>query len=159
MKLKTLFIATIIATILIGFASCNCNKNSEQSSKDESASTQVIDNKDETTFLNTFLGNYLNLSGKQAQELARKHLTEDFYSRYIELCSNKDDVVDLICEVAMDEKVEKVDTIMKGIEDPSSFIVQVEVTGVDGKPFTTQYDMTVVNENGKFKLSDSQIFD
>lgn len=159
MKLKTLFIAIIIATISIGFVSCNGNKNSEQSSKDESASTQVIDNKDETTFLNTFLGNYLKLSGKQAQELARKHLTEDFYSRYIELCSNKDDVVDLICEVAMDEKVEKVDTIMKGIEDPSSFIVQVEVTGVDGKPFTTQYDMTVVNENGKFKLSDSQIFD
>ena len=29
----------------------------------------------------------------------------------------------------------------------------------EGKEFTTQYDMTVVNENGKFKLADSQIYD
>ena len=159
MKLKTLLTAALIAAISIGFASCNGNKNNEQSSKDETPTSQVIDNKDEMTFLHSFLDKYLTLSGKDAQELAKSHLTEDFYSRYIELCSNKDDVVDLICEVAMDEKVEKVETIMKGIEDPSSFIVQVEVTGVDGKPFTTQYDMTVVNENGKFKLSDSQIND
>ena len=158
MKLKTLFSVAIIIAIAIGFASCN-GKKGEQSTKDVTATSQVIDNKDEMTFLHSFLDKYLTLSGKEAQELAKNHLTEDFYSRYIELCSNKDDAVDLICEVAMEEKVEKVDSIMKGIEDPSSFIVQVEVTGVDGKPFTTQYDMTVVNENGKFKLSDSQIFD
>ena len=58
-----------------------------------------------------------------------------------------------------DEKVEKVEKIMKGEEAPNSFIVQVEVKGVDGEPYTMQYDMTVVKENGKFKLSDSQIFD
>ena len=158
MKLKTLLSVAIIAAIAIGLASCN-GKKGEQSTKDETPASQVIDNKDEMTFLHSFLDKYLTLSGKEAQELAKNHRTEDFYSRYIELCSNKDDAVDLICEVAMEEKVEKVDSIMKGIEDPSSFIVQVEVTGVDGKPFTTQYDMTVVNENGKFKLSDSQIFD
>lgn len=159
MKLRTLFCASVVVALAIGFAACNFSKNGDKSSNEENASTQVIDNKDETTFLNTFLDNYLKLSGKQAQELARKHLTEDFYSRYIELENNKDDAVDLICEVAMGEKVEKVDKIMRGMEAPNSFIVQVEAIGIDGELFTTQYDMTVVNENGKFKLSDSQIFD
>jgi len=159
MKMKTLICAAIVAAIAMGVTSCQGNKSSEHQSKAAAAPAAVIDNKDEMTFLSTFLGQYLKLSGKEAQELARKHLTEDFYSSYIELCSNKDDAVDLICEVALDEKVEKVDTIMKGMEDPSSYIVRVEVTGVDGKPFSTQYDMTVVNEGGKFKLSDSQIFD
>lgn len=157
MKLKTLFFTTIIVAIAVGFAACNGNKNSTQTSND--AQSQVVDNKDEVTFLKTFLDKYITLSGKQAQDLAVKHLTEDFYSRYIELCNNKDDKVDLIMELALDEKVEKVDTIMKGIEDSSSFIVQVEVAGPDGETFSSQYDMTVVNENGKFKLSDSQIND
>ena len=157
MKLKTLFFTAIIVAIAIGFAACNGNKNNTQTSYD--ATNQVVDNKDEVTFLKTFLDKYITLSNKQAQDLARQHLTEDFYSRYIELCNNKDDKVDLIMEMALDEKVEKVDTIMKGIEDPSSFIVQVEVAGPDGETFSSQYDMTVVNENGKFKLSDSQIND
>lgn len=157
MKLKTLFFTAIIVAIAIGFAACNGNKNNTQTSND--ATNQVVDNKDEVTFLKTFLDKYITLSNKQAQDLARQHLTEDFYSRYIELCNNKDDKVDLIMEMALDEKVEKVDTIMKGVEDPSSFIVQVEVAGPDGETFSSQYDMTVVNENGKFKLSDSQIND
>ena len=159
MKLKTLLTAALIAAISIGFASCDGNKNNEQSSKEEAPTSQVIDNKDEMTFLHSFLDKYLTLSGKDAQELAKSHLTEDFYSRYIEQCSNKNDAVDLIMELAIDEKVEKIDTIMKGIEDPRSFIVQIEAKGVDGKPFSTQYDMTVVNENGKYKLGDSQIND
>jgi hypothetical protein len=159
MKLKTLLRAAVIAAIAIGITACNGKKDGEQSTKDDAATSQVVDNKDEMTFLQTFLNKYITLNGKEAQELARKHLTEDFYSRYIELCSNKDDMVDLIMEVAIDEKVEKIDTIMKGIEDPSSYIVQVEAKGVDGQPFTTQYDMTVVNEEGKFKIGDSQIND
>ena len=157
MKLKTLFFTAVIVAIAVGFVACNGNKNSTQSIKH--APSQVVDNKDEVTFLKTFLDKYITLSDKQAHELARQYLTEDFYSRYIELCNNKSDAVDLICELAIDEKVEKVDTIMKGIEDPSSFIVQVEVAGPDGETFSSQYDMTVVNENGKFKLSDSQIND
>ena len=159
MRLKTFFSLAIIATIVIAFTACN-NKSGEQSKQEEKAGSEtVVDNKDEATFLRSFLEKYITLSDKQAQDLARKHLTEDFYSRYIEQCSNKDDAVDLIMELAIDEKVEKIDTIMKGIEDPSSFIVQVEATGVDGKPFSTQYDMTVTKEDGKFKLSDSQIND
>jgi len=159
MKLNTLFCVVVIMAISIGLVGCYGGKSGNNSAKTDNASIQVVDDKDEMTFLRTFLDKYLAVSGKQAQELARKHLTEDFYSRYIELCNNKSDAVDLICEVAIDEKVEKVDTIMKGIEDPTSFIVQVEVTGVDGQPFSTQYDMTVVKENNKFKLGDSQIND
>ncbi len=159
MKLKTFSILILIATLTLAITACN-GKSGEKSKQDDKASSEnVIDNKDEVTFLHTFLDNYLKLSGKPAQELARKHLTEDFYSRYIELCSNKEDVVDLICEVAMGEKAKKVEKISKGIEDPSSFIVQMEVIGIDGEPYTMQYDMTVVNENGKFKLGGSQIFD
>ena len=158
MRFKTIFSIAVVTAICIGFVAC-IGKNGNQASSDTKTANKVIDNKDEMTFLHTFLDNYLSLSGKEAQELARKHLTEDFYSQYIENVSNQDDAIDLICEVAIDEKVEKVDTIMKGIEDPSSYIVQVEAKGIDGKPFTTQYDMTVVNQDGKFKLSDSQIND
>lgn len=160
MKLKTLTCLAIIVATAIGFASCNNNKSSEQNAAKQSATQHdIIDSKDEITFLKTFLDKYLTLSGKPARELARQHLSEEFYSRYIEMCNNKSDAVDLICEVAIDEKVERVDTIMKGIEAPDSYIVRVEATGVDGEPFTTQYDMTVSNEGGKFKLSDSQIVD
>ena len=158
MRLKSFFSIAIIAAISIGFVACK-GKNGNQSSGENKTANKVIDNKDEMTFLHTFLDNYLSLSGKEAQELARKHLTQDFYSQYIENVSNQDDAIDLICEVAIVEKVEKVDTIMKGIEDPTSFIVQVEAKGVDGKPFSAQYDMTVINQDGHFKLSDSQIND
>lgn len=160
MKFKTLFIVAVIAVIAIGFSACNGKGNNEQSAKEDTATIQVIDDKDEVTFLRTFLDKYLTLHGKQAQELARKHLTEEFYSDYIENCNNQDNAIDIICEVTLDEKVQRVDTIMKGIEDPTSYVVQVEVKGADGKPFTTQYDMTVVKvEDGTFKLSDSQVND
>ena len=159
MKVKTFLSLAIIAATAIIFTACN-GKSEQQSAQVSSAPSEtIVDNKDETTFLSTFLEKYITLSDKQAQDLARQYLTEDFYSRYIEQCSNKDDAVDLIMELAIDEKAEKIDTIMKGIEDPSSFIVQIEAKGVDGKPFSTQYDMTVVNENGKYKLGDSQIND
>lgn len=159
MRMKSIFLAAAFVAIAIGFAACSMNKSGDASARKDNASSQVIDNKDEMTFLRTFLDKYLSLSGKQAQELAKENLTTEFYSDYIEQCSNKDDAVDLICEVAMGEKVNKVEKIEKGIEEPGSFIVQVEATGLDGEPFSTQYDMTVVNENGKFKLSDSQIND
>jgi predicted GH43/DUF377 family glycosyl hydrolase len=159
MKFKTLFIVAVIAVIAIGFSACNGKGNNEQSAKEDTATIQVIDNKDEVTFLRTFLDKYLTLHGKQAQELARKHLTEEFYSDYIENCNNQDNAIDIICEVTTNEKVEKVDTIMKGIEDPSSFIVQVQAVDAQGKPFSAQYDMTVVNQGGTFKLGDSQVND
>lgn len=158
MRMKSIFLAAAFVAIAIGFAACSMNKSGDASARKDNAS-KVIDNKDEMTFLRTFLDKYLSLSGKQAQELAKENLTTEFYSDYIEQCSNKDDAVDLICEVAMGEKVNKVEKIEKGIEDPGSFIVQVEATGLDGEPFSTQYDMTLVKENGKFKLSDSQIND
>ena len=142
MKVKTFLSLAIIAATAIIFTACN-GKSEQQSAQVSSAPSEtIVDNKDETTFLRTFLEKYITLSDKQAQDLARQYLTEDFYSRY-----------------TIDEKVEKIDTIMKGIEDPRSFIVQIEAKGVDGKPFSTQYDMTVVNENGKYKLGDSQIND
>ena len=75
MKLKTLFSVAIIIAIAIGFASCN-GKKGEQSTKDVTATSQVIDNKDEMTFLHSFLDKYLTLSGKEAQELAKNHLTD-----------------------------------------------------------------------------------
>ena len=53
MKLKTLFFTAIIVAIAIGFAACNGNKNREQTSND--AQSQVVDNKDEVTFLKSFL--------------------------------------------------------------------------------------------------------
>ena len=159
MTLKNISLAVALVAIAIGIAACNMNKRDNALSGTDNASILVVDDKDEMTFLRTFLDKYLALSGKQAQELAKEHLTTEFYSDYIEQCSNKDDAIDLICEVAMGEKVNKVEKIEKGIESPSSFIVKVEATGVDGEPFSTQYDMNVVNENGKFKLSDSQIND
>lgn len=156
--------AVTVAAAAIALVACNGGKENNNGSNQASTSMaasdkQVVDNSDEVTFLKSFLNNYIKLNGKPAQELARKHLTEEFYSRYIELCNNKSDAVDLILEVAIDEKVEKIDTIMKGIEDPSSYIVRVEATGTDGQPFNTQYDMTVVKENGKCKLGGSQIVD
>ena len=160
MRIKIFISIALIAAIAISITSC-ANKNEEkQVSKEQNAETgKIIDNKDEMTFLRTFLDSYIHLTGKEAQALARKHLTQDFYSNYIEHCNNQDNAVDLICELNINEKIEKVDTIMKGIEDPSSFIVQVQAVDDQAKPFTVQYDMTVVNENGFFKLSDSQIFD
>ena len=160
MKLKTLLSAAIITALLIGFVACKSKKGDDQSSKPEPKEVKVIDDKDEITFLQTFLDNYLQLSGKKAQELAKKHLTPEFYSDYIEGCNNQDDAVDLICNnVLIGEKVEKVDRIVKGSEDPSSFIVQVIVKDAQDKEFTQQYDMSVVKEDNKFKLSDSQIND
>jgi ABC-type transporter MlaC component len=52
-----------------------------------------------------------------------------------------------------------VETITKGSEDPNSYIVQVQLVGPENKPFPMQYDMTVVKEDGKFKLSDSEVND
>lgn len=159
MKIRTLLSAAIIAAILIGVAACKCKKDEDKSSKPSVETIQAIDNKDEITFLQSFLENYITLSGKEAQDFARKYLTEDFYSTYIENCNNQDNTIDVICEVLTSEKVEKIDRIEKGSEDPTSFIVQVIAKDAEGKEFTTQYDMTVVNEGGKFKLADSQIFD
>ena len=159
MRTKTLLSVAIIVALLIGITACKCKKDENQSSKPSTEAIQAIDNKDEITFLQTFLENYITLSGKEAQEFARKYLTEDFYSTYIENCNNQDNTIDVICEVLTSEKVEKIDKIEKGFEDPTSFIVQVVARDAEGKEFTTQYDMTVVKENGKFKLADSQIYD
>lgn len=163
MKLRYLIAVVATALMATGIISCNGNKGGEtQQSNAPVADTtsQVIDNKDEVTFLTTFLGNYIKLEGKQAQELARKHLTQEFYSAYLESCNNQDNAIDLICEVTLEEKVQRVDTIMKGIEAPESYIVQMEVKGADGMMFTTQYDMSVVKgDDGTFKLSDSQVND
>lgn len=159
MRIKTLLSAAIIAALLIGITACKGKKDERQSSKPSVEEIKAIDDKDEITFLQTFLENYITLSGKQAQEFARRYLTEDFYSTYIEKCNNQDNSIDVICEVLTSEKVEKIDKIEKGSEDPSSFIVQVVAKDAEGKEFTTQYDMTVVKENGKFKLADSQIND
>ncbi|MBP5689166.1 MAG: hypothetical protein J6X22_11085 [Muribaculaceae bacterium] len=159
MKFKTLFSVAIITALILGFSACKGKKGGEQSSKSGNDTIQVIDNKDEITFLQSFLDNYIKLSGKEAQDLARKYLTADFYSTYIENCNNQDNAIDVICEVLTSEKVEKIDRIEKGSEDPTSFIVQVIAKDAEGKEFTQQYDMTVVNEDGKFKLADSQIFD
>lgn len=159
MKIKTLLSAAIIAAILIGVTACKCKKDEDKSSKPSVETTQAIDNKDEITFLQSFLENYIKLSGKEAQEFARKYLTEDFYSTYIENCNNQDNTIDVICEVLTSEKVEKIDRIEKGSEDPTSYIVQVTAKDAQGNEFTTQYDMTVVKEGGKFKLADSQIYD
>ena len=161
MKLKALLSIAIITAIAVSFAACNGNKDNKQSSSKEKTTSQVVDDKDEITFLQTFLDNYLQLHGKQAQELARKHLTQEFYSDYIEYCNNQDNAIDLICEceAQIGEKVEKVDTIMNGIEDPSIFVVQVIARDAQNKDFPIQYAMTVVKEDNKFKLSDSQIND
>ena len=159
MKLKTFLSVTIIAALLIGVSACKCKKDDNQSSKPSNETIQVLDNKDEISFLKSFLENYITLSGKEAQEFAKKYLTEDFYSTYIEKCNNQDNAIDVICEVLNSEKVEKIDRIEKGSEDPTSFIVQVIAKDAEGNEFTTQYDMTVVKEDGKFKLADSQIFD
>ena len=161
MKRKTLISIALIVALAIGFVACNGNKNNGQSGSNDKTASQVVDNKDEITFLRTFLDNYLQLHGKQAQELARKHLTQEFYSDYIEYCNNQDNAIDLICEceAQLGEKVEKVDTIMKGIEEPNIFVTQVIARDAEGKDFTIQYAMTVVKEDNKFKLSDSQIND
>lgn len=161
MKLKTLLSIAIVAALVIGFAACKGDKNNGQSTSGDKNASQVVDDKDEITFLQTFLDNYLRLHGKEARELARKHLTQDFYSDYIENCNNQDNAIDLICEceAQLGEKVEKVDTIMKGIEEPNIFVTQVIARDAEGKDFTIQYAMTVVKEDNKFKLSDSQIND
>ena len=159
MKLKTSLSLALIAALLIGVAACKCKKDEQQSSKASRETIQVIDNKDEITFLQTFLENYITLSGKEAREFARMHLTQDFYSTYIENCNNQDNAIDVICEVQTNEKVERIDRIEKGSEDPASYIVQVIAKDAEGNEFTQQYDMTVVKENGKFKLADSQIYD
>ena len=157
MKSKTFITLILSATLMLAITACNGNKGNEASGTTaKNDTTQVIDNKDEVTFLTSFLDSYVKLNGKQAQALAQKHLTQDFYSSYIENCNNQDNAIDLICDVMTSEKVQRVDTIMKGIEDPQSFIVQVDVKDADGKMFQAQYDMTVVNENGHFKLADSQ---
>jgi len=159
MKIKLFIITAIITVSAIGITSCTGNNDNKQSSTQAEKQENVIDNKDEVTFLRTFLDNYIKLTGKQAQELAKKHLTQDFYSAYIENCNNQDNAIDLICELTLNEKVQKIDTIMKGIEDPTSFIVQVQAVDAEGNTFDAQYDMTVVNENGIFKLNDSQVND
>ena len=159
MKIRTLLNAAIIAAIVIGVSACKCKKDEEQSSKPSKEAILVTDDKDEITFLQSFLDNYIKLSGKEAQEFALKHLTEDFYSTYVENCNNQDNAIDVICEVLTNEKVEKIDRIEKGSEDPTSFIVQVVAKDAEGKEFTQQYDMTVIKEDGKFKLADSQIYD
>lgn len=160
MKLKSFLIIAIVIATVLGIASCKNKGDSTESKKEDSTAAQVIDDKDEITFLKTFLDNYLQLSGKKAQEFAKKYLTPEFYSSYIEGCNNQDDAVDLICDhVLIGEKVEKVDRIEKGSEDPSSFVVQVIVKDNQGKEFTQQYDMTVVKTDGKFKLDDSQPYD
>lgn len=160
MRIKYFFSIVIIAFFTVSLTSCTHKNEEKQVSNEGKVEThKVVDDKDEMTFLRSFLDSYIHLTGKDAQDLARKHLTQDFYSDYIEHCNNQDNAIDLICEVNIDERIEKVDTIMKGIEDPSSFIVQVQAVDAEAKPFTVQYDMTVVNENGIFKLSDSQIYD
>ena len=159
MKIRTLFSVAIIAALLIGLTACNGKKNDNQASKQENKKAQVIDDKDEITFLRSFLDQYITLNGKEAQEFAQKHLTQDFYSIYIENCNNQDNAIDVICEVLVGEKVDKIVKIEKGLEDPSSFIVLVMAKDAEGKEFPTHYDMTVVKENGKFKLADSQIVD
>ncbi len=159
MKFKKLLSFALIAAIVLGLASCKNKKDDSQTSKPSKEAVEIIDNKDEITFLHSFLEHYIKLSGKEAQELARKHLTQDFYSTYIENCNNQDNTIDVICEVLTSEKVEKIDTIEKGSEDPTSYIVQVTAKDAQGNEFTTQYDMTVVKEGGKFKLADSQIYD
>lgn len=159
MKIKTVLCAAIIAALVIGITACKGNKDENKSSKKEPEKAQVIDNKDEITFLQTFLDLYITKGGKEAQNLAQKHLTEDFYTTYIDNCNNQDNAIDVICEVLVGEKIEKIDKIEKGLEDPSSFVVQVVAKDAEGKEFTQQYDMTVVNEDGKFKLADSQILD
>jgi len=165
MKLKYFLIIAIVASLVIGIVSCKNKGDNSESEENDSTATKVIEDKwdttdkDEITFLQTFLDQYLQLSGKDATEFAKKHLTAEFYSKYIESSNNQDDPVDLICEVLTSEKVEKVDRIEKGSEAPESFIVQFVIKDSQGNEFTQQYDMTVVKEDGKFKLADSQIYD
>lgn len=156
MKIKVLLIVALITTTLAGCG--NKDKNPKMLAQNKATAT-VIDNKDEETFLRSFLDSYIKLDDKQAQELARQYLTQDFYSDYIEHCNNQDNAVDVICETAPGDKVERVETITKGDEDPNSYIVQVQLVGPENKPFPMQYDMTVVKEDGKFKLSDSEVND
>lgn len=164
MKFKVLLSAAIIAGLLIGFAACKGKKGDEQSSKSKNDSIQVSDNKveikDEITFLQTFLNKYITLSGKEAQEFARKNLTEEFYSEYYESCNNQDNAEDLILNVLIDEKVEKIDRIEKGSEDPTSFLVYVTAKDSQGNEFNPPpFDMKVIKEDGNFKLADSEIYD
>ncbi|MBR2147116.1 MAG: hypothetical protein IJ925_06825 [Muribaculaceae bacterium] len=156
MKIKVLLIVALITTTLAG---CGNKDKSPKMLAQNKATATVIDNKDEETFLRSFLDSYIKLDDKQAQELARQYLTQDFYSDYIEHCNNQDNAVDVICETAPGDKVEMVETITKGDEDPNSYIVQVQLVGPENKPFPMQYDMTVVKEDGKFKLSDSEVND
>ena len=162
MKLKTLSCIAILAGVAIAIMACTSkaskSANSETHNQEQQKAT-VIDDKDEMTFLHSFLDNYLKLSGKEALDLARAHLSQDFYSDYLEKCTNQDNAIDLIFETAPGDKVEKIDSIGKGIEQPSSFIVYVQVMGSDKKVYAMQYDMDVINQDGKFKLNDSQMND
>lgn len=164
MKLKTLFcigFITIVATIALVACTSKCNNKSAESeaASQEEETAKVINDKDERTFLRSFLDNYLKLNGKAAQELAREHLTQDFYSDYIEKCNNQDNAIDVIFETAPGDKVAKIDSIGKGLEEPSSYIVYVQVMGADKKAYSMQYDMDVVKEEGKYKLNDSEMND
>ena len=163
MKLKTIFSLAIITGVAIALVACT-SKTTNKSIETETASqdqdtANVINDKDEVAFLRSFLDNYLKLNGKEAQDLAREHLTQDFYSDYIEKCTNQDNAIDIIFETAPGDKVAKIDSIGKGIEEPSSFIVYVQVMGADNKVFNMQYDMDVVKEEGKYKLNDSEMND
>ena len=155
MNLKSAIRLIAVVALIVATVACNNKKNSDSGEK-LATPQQVVDNKDEVTFLKTFLDLYFTLNGKDAQELAKKHLTTDFYSSYIENCNNADNAIDLICETTLSEKVQKVDTIYNGIEAPDSYIVQVEILDGEGQPFSAQYDMTVVKEGNSYKLSDSQ---
>ena len=122
MKIKVLLIVALITTTLAG---CGNKDKSPKMLAQNKATATVIDNKDEETFLRSFLDSYIKLDDKQAPG----------------------------------DKVEMVETITKGDEDPNSYIVQVQLVGPENKPFPMQYDMTVVKEDGKFKLSDSEVND
>ena len=164
MKLKTLFclaIITVVATIaLVACTSRSADKSVEREVASQDQETaNVINDKDEVTFLRSFLDNYLKLNGKEAQDLAREHLTQDFYSDYIEKCTNQDNAIDVIFETAPGDKVAKIDSIGKGFEEPNSYIVYVQVMGADKKAYSMQYDMDVVKEEGKYKLNDSEMND
>lgn len=162
MKLKTLLNIAVIACVAMTLAAC-ANKSSKsaepEAASQEQDTARVINDKDEVTFLRTFLDNYLKLGRKEAQGLAREHLTQDFYSVYIEKSNNQDNAIDAIFETAPGDKVAKIDSMGKGIEEPSSFIVYVQVIGADKKAYPMQYDMDVIKVEGKFKLNDSEMND
>ena len=69
MKVKTFLSLAIIAATAIIFTACN-GKSEQQSAQVSSAPSEtIVDNKDETTFLRTFLEKYITLS-----EIGRAHV-------------------------------------------------------------------------------------